>query len=223
MRTARRWLRRVVDGAVRGMDFIWITEDTRGKGPGAAAGWPFRRTPGAQEEIGMTDGTGSIQSFEVPAVSSWPVTENPTQAETFRFGVFELDAKTGELRREGRLVHLRHQLQRPGQRQSVLPEAEIRNPAAIGADRACPAPAAGRAARNLVEGAGDLDQPAGAAHAGEAFGSVQLDGALVAAPIVGAVVDRLAGIGHPRYLACDTSGNKGGTAAWPMGPRPLGC
>jgi DNA-binding winged helix-turn-helix (wHTH) protein/TolB-like protein/Flp pilus assembly protein TadD len=57
----------------------------------------------------MTDGTGSIQGFEVPAVSSWPVPTNHTQIATFRFGLFELDPRSGELRREGRLVHLRHQ------------------------------------------------------------------------------------------------------------------
>lgn len=57
----------------------------------------------------MTDGTGSIQGFEVPAVSSWPVPMNQLQSATFRFGVFEADSRSGELRREGRLVHLRHQ------------------------------------------------------------------------------------------------------------------
>lgn len=57
----------------------------------------------------MTDGTASIQGFEVPAVSSWPVPTTQIQSATFRFGVFEADSRSGELRREGRLVHLRHQ------------------------------------------------------------------------------------------------------------------
>jgi hypothetical protein len=45
---------------------------------------------------------------------------------------------------------------------------------------------------------------------------VQLDGALVAPPIVVAVVDEFAGIGHGPYLACDTGGNKAVAAAWPL-------
>ena len=51
-------------------------------------------------------------------------------------------------------------------------------------------------------------QAAGPAHAGEAFGAVELDGALVAPPIVVAVVDEVAGTAHGPYLACDIGGNK---------------
>src|SRR4029453_8320236 len=47
-------------------------------------------------------------------------------------------------------------------------------------------------------------QPAGPAHALEALRTVQLDRALVAPPVVGAVVDEIAGTAHAPYLACDT-------------------
>ena len=56
-------------------------------------------------------------------------------------------------------------------------------------------------------------QPAGAAHALEALGAVDLDGALVAPPIVDAVVDEIAGAAHAAYLACDTGRNKA-VRAW---------
>ena len=51
-------------------------------------------------------------------------------------------------------------------------------------------------------------QAAGAAHALEAFRTVQLDGALVAAPIVDAVVFEIAGGIHRPYLACGTRSHK---------------
>src|SRR5205085_6127024 len=52
-------------------------------------------------------------------------------------------------------------------------------------------------------------QPAGPAHAFEAFRAVQLDGALVAPPIIDAVVFEVAGTAHGAYLACDTGPHKG--------------
>src|SRR6185312_7220716 len=55
-------------------------------------------------------------------------------------------------------------------------------------------------------------QPAGAAHAFESFGAVKLDRALVAPPIVDAVVLDIAGAAHGPYLACDTGRNKTGWA-----------
>jgi len=51
-------------------------------------------------------------------------------------------------------------------------------------------------------------QPAGQAHAFEAFRAVQLDGPLVAPPIVDAIVFEVAGAAHGPYLACDTGANK---------------
>src|SRR4029077_12824481 len=51
-------------------------------------------------------------------------------------------------------------------------------------------------------------QPTGTAHALETLGAMNLDRALVAPPIVVAIVDEIAGTTHPPYLACDTGRNK---------------
>src|SRR5262249_17505906 len=58
-------------------------------------------------------------------------------------------------------------------------------------------------------------QPAGPSHALEAFRSVQLDRAFVAPPVVGPVVDEIAGAAHDVYLACEMVANKGRGPAWP--------
>ncbi|MBX7185641.1 MAG: winged helix-turn-helix domain-containing protein [Vicinamibacteria bacterium] len=57
----------------------------------------------------MTDGVASIQPVEASDPSAWTHNTSEFAREGFRFGVFELDTKTGELRKEGRLVHLRNQ------------------------------------------------------------------------------------------------------------------
>src|SRR4030095_8092798 len=70
----------------------------------------------------------------------------------------------------------------------------------------------GRADARLDMGRDEVErlgrQAASAAHALEALGPVDLDRALVAAPIVVAVVDEIAGTTHVPYLACDTGRNK---------------
>lgn len=50
-----------------------------------------------------------IQPVEDAGVSSWTVSSSGFSGPGFQFGVFEVDTKTGELRKEGRLVHLRNQ------------------------------------------------------------------------------------------------------------------
>jgi TolB-like protein/DNA-binding winged helix-turn-helix (wHTH) protein len=50
-----------------------------------------------------------IQPVEDAGVLSWTMKSTSPSAPGFQFGVFEVDAKTGELQKEGRLVHLRNQ------------------------------------------------------------------------------------------------------------------
>ncbi len=57
----------------------------------------------------MTEGIRTIQSVEGQGPVPWSGSDSGFSGQGFRFGAFELDSKTGELRREGRLIHLRNQ------------------------------------------------------------------------------------------------------------------
>lgn len=57
----------------------------------------------------MTEGMRTIQSIEGHEPTTWSGEAIGFSGHGFRFGAFELDSKTGELRREGRLIHLRNQ------------------------------------------------------------------------------------------------------------------
>ena len=57
----------------------------------------------------MSEGVTAIQGVEAAGPSPWTVSDGGFSGHGFRFGVFDLDTKTGELRREGRLIHLRNQ------------------------------------------------------------------------------------------------------------------
>jgi TolB-like protein/DNA-binding winged helix-turn-helix (wHTH) protein/Tfp pilus assembly protein PilF len=57
----------------------------------------------------MTEGMRTIQSVEGQEPLSWSREDIGFSGHGFRFGAFELDSKTGELRRDGRLIHLRNQ------------------------------------------------------------------------------------------------------------------
>ncbi len=57
----------------------------------------------------MTEGMRTIQSVEGQEPVSWSGSDSGFSGHGFRFGAFEVDSKTGELRREGRLIHLRNQ------------------------------------------------------------------------------------------------------------------
>ena len=65
----------------------------------------------------MSEGVSSIQGVEAEGVAPWTSTDAGFSGHGFQFGVFDLDTKTGELRKEGRRVHLRNQ---PFQVLSVL-------------------------------------------------------------------------------------------------------
>src|SRR5262249_15521606 len=64
-------------------------------------------------------------------------------------------------------------------------------------------------------------EPSGPAHALESVRPVQLDRTLVAPPIVGAIVDEIAGTAHGVYLACEMAAHKGAPAAWPAASPSL--
>ncbi|MEO8359621.1 MAG: winged helix-turn-helix domain-containing protein [Vicinamibacteria bacterium] len=57
----------------------------------------------------MSEGLPAIQEVENDSTHSWTGTETGFPGEGFQFGIFELDTRTGELRKEGRLVRLRNQ------------------------------------------------------------------------------------------------------------------
>ncbi len=57
----------------------------------------------------MSEAASSIQAVEGEGLSFGTVTHIAASGPGFRFGVFDLDTKTGELRKEGRVVHLRNQ------------------------------------------------------------------------------------------------------------------
>lgn len=57
----------------------------------------------------MSEGATAIQGVEAGGSSPWTVSEAGFSGQGFQFSVFDLDTKTGELRKEGRLVHLRNQ------------------------------------------------------------------------------------------------------------------
>lgn len=57
----------------------------------------------------MTDGVATIQGVEGGGLSPWTPSDAGFSGDGFQFGVFDLDTRTGELRKEGRLVHLRNQ------------------------------------------------------------------------------------------------------------------
>ena len=86
---------------------VWIRE------PPDQLGWAGLEDKGGP----MSEGVSSIQGVEPEGLAPWPVTDAGFSGHGFQFGVFDLDTKTGELRREGRRVHLRNQ---PFQVLSVL-------------------------------------------------------------------------------------------------------
>lgn len=57
----------------------------------------------------VSEGVTAIQGVEAPDPSPWMANDAGFSGAGFRFGVFDLDTKTGELRKGGRLVHLRNQ------------------------------------------------------------------------------------------------------------------
>lgn len=57
----------------------------------------------------MSEGVAAIQGVEATGPSTWTASDAGFSGHGFQFGVFELDTKTGELRKEGRLLHLRNQ------------------------------------------------------------------------------------------------------------------
>lgn len=57
----------------------------------------------------VSEGVTAIQRVEGDDLLSSPTGGLGLSGQGFRFGVFDLDTKTGELRKEGRIVHLRNQ------------------------------------------------------------------------------------------------------------------